>query len=198
VPNARSHADDAVPANPEDLRVVVPVPHTATACAGAAAGVVLRRIAYRAGAYAPGIQEFLFHDLATASAGGSLDRVAMWMHVHGGDLHAMGYRLTGRRVVGQRTGDILAWVKEGSGFRGAVLATEYRRLHPSEPSEVPHAVGVTVDRVDSKAAEGLVMIDPWPGTTNGARDRGAIPPQLESAHRAHKYAAVVFYWAGYS
>jgi hypothetical protein len=198
VPTARQNVDDAVPQNPEDLRVVLPVPHTSTACAGAAAGVVMRRIAYRAGAYAPGIQEFLFHDLTTVGSGASIERVLAWMHQHGGELHAMGYRLVCRMVTGQRTDAILGWVKEGAGFRGAVLATEYRRLHPSEPSEVPHAVGVTLDRVDAKAPETLVMVDPWPGTTNGARDRGAIPPQLESAHRAQKYGAVILYWAGYS
>jgi len=198
VPNAQSHADDAVPQNPEDLRVVLPLSHTPNACAGAAAGFVMRRIAFRAGAYAPGIQEFLFHQLATPSAGRSLEALSGWMHVHGNDLHAMGYRLQARRALGHRTDEILSWVKDGHGFRGAVLATEYRRLHPTEPSDMPHAVGVTVDRVDAKKGDTLIMVDPWPGTTNGATDRGALSPNLESAHRAQKYAALILFWQGYS
>lgn len=190
--------DDAVPLRPEDLHVVLPVTHSSTACAGAATGFVLRRIAYRAGAYAPGIQEFLFHDLTTGRGGASLDAVSSWLVGHSGDLHAMGYRIAAQRVMGEKTDAILGWVKEGKGYRGAVLATDYKRLHPHEDGEVAHAVGVTVDRVDAKGAEGLVMIDPWPGTTNGARDRGAISPELEPAHRAHKYAALILFWSGWS
>jgi hypothetical protein len=197
--SARTNVDDAVPLKPEDLHVVLPVPHTPTACAGAAAGFVLRRIAYRAGAYAPGIQEGLFYDLATPGAGGSLDRVAGWLTERSGELHAMGYRLGGRRILGERTDALLAWIREGQGYRGAILATEYGRLHPSEgDASLDHAVGVTLDRLEPKAAEDLLMIDPWPGTKNGARDRGALSPRLESAHRFHKYAALILFWSGWS
>ena len=45
---------------PEDVRVTIPVFHTYTSCPGSAAAFLLRRIAYRAGAYAPGIQEYIF------------------------------------------------------------------------------------------------------------------------------------------
>jgi hypothetical protein len=192
-------ADDAVPLKPEDLRVVLPVAHSASACAGAATGFVLRRIAYRAGAYAPGIQEFLFHDLVTPSAGRTLGAVADWLGVYGDQLHAMGYRVSGRRVMGERTDAILTWVREGKGYRGAVLETSYKRMHPAEPDDdYAHAVAVTVDRVEASAAEDLVMIDPWPGTLNGAKDRGPLSPRLEPAHRSQKYAALIFYWAGWS
>jgi len=194
-----SNVDDAVPIKPEDLRVVLPVVHSSTACAGAVAGFLLRRIAYRAGAYAPGIQEFLWHELGTPRYGRTVDAVGSWMVSHAQDLHGLGYRLLGRRVMGERTDAILAWVREGKGYRGAVLATDYRRMHPAEGQQpIEHAVGVTIDRVDAKSAEDLVMVDPWPGTKNGARDRGAVPPQLESAHRSNKYAALIIYWAGWS
>jgi hypothetical protein len=189
--------DDAVPLKPEDLRVLVPIPHS-KACAGAATGVVLRRIAYRAGAYAPGIQEFLFHDLTTPGAGRTLGAVADWLGVYGDQLHAMGYRVSGRRVMGERTDDILTWVREGKGYRGAVLETDYARMHPAETDDCAHAVGVTFDRVEPTAGEDLVMIDPWPGTMNGATDRGPLSPRLEPAHRCQKYAALIFYWAGWS
>jgi hypothetical protein len=42
------------------------------------------------------------------------------------------------------------------------------------------------------------MVDPWPGTKNGAQDRGPIPAVLDSAHRDHKYNAIIFYWSGWS
>jgi hypothetical protein len=192
--------DDAVPLKPEDLRVVLPIPHTSQACAGAATGFVLRRIAYRAGAYAPGIQEFLFHDLTTPGAGRSLGTVADWLGMFGDQLHAMGYRVSGRRVMGERTDEILKWVREGKGYRGAVLETDYGRMHPAESVfNFPHAVGVTFDRVDPSAAtEDLVMVDPWPGTMNGARDRGPLSDRLEPAHKNQKYAALIFYWAGWA
>lgn len=190
--------DDAVPLKPEDLRVVLPVAHSMEACAGAATGFVLRRIAYRAGAYAPGIQEFLFHDLTTARSGRSLGAVSDWLGMYGNQLQAMGYRLAGRRVIGHRTDEILGWVRDGRGFRGAILETGYRTMHPSETDECDHAVGVTVDRLDATGAEDLVMIDPWPGTKNGARDRGPLSPRLEAAHRTQKYGALILYWAGYS
>lgn len=178
--------------------MVLPVPHTATACAGAAAGFLLRRIAYKAGAYAPGIQEALFFELTTPRAGATIDAVAGWLAQHGGSLHAMGYRVSGRRVVGETTETILSWVRAGNGLRGAVLATAYRRLHPAETDAVAHAVGVTVDRLAPRGGDDLVMIDPWPGTKNGARDRGGVPAELEPAHRAAKYAALILYWAGWS
>ena len=54
--------DEVVQQRPEDLRCVVPVFHTHNACCGAATAYLLRRIAYRAGAYAPGIQEHMFAD----------------------------------------------------------------------------------------------------------------------------------------
>lgn len=194
-----ANVDDAVPIKPEDLRVVLPVVHSSTACAGAVAGFLLRRIAYRAGAYAPGIQEFLWHELNSSTYGKSVDTVGTWMVTHAQDLHGLGYRLLGRRVMGERTDAILAWVREGKGYRGAILSTEYGRLHPAEGDvQLDHAVGVTVDRLDARSGEDLVMVDPWPGTKNGARDRGAIPPQLEPAHRKHKYAALIVYWAGWS
>ena len=196
--NARPEIDDAVPIAPEDLRVVVPVPHSSTACAGAAAGFVLRRIAYRAGAYAPGIQEYLFSDLTTPTSGRTVESVATWMGVYGGDLHYMGYRLLGRRVVGERTEAIVGWVRDGKGFRGAVLATEHRRLHAGSEAEIDHAVGLAVDRLDARAAEDVIVVDPWPGEADFRRDRTAVPPGLELAHRAKKYAAVLLYWAGYA
>lgn len=197
--NASTPTDADAVVSADAMRVVLPVTHSASACAGAATGFLLRRIAYKAGAYAPGIQEFLFHDLTTPAAGRSLDAVTAWMAQHTSDLHAMGYRVQARRVSGERTDAILQWVREGHGFRGALLSTEYGRLHPAEGDvSVEHAVAVAVDKLDDGGKDDVVMIDPWPGTKNGARDRGPVSPKLESAHRASKYGAMIFYWVGYS
>ena len=72
--------DDVVLQRPEDVRFLVEVFHTPSACAGAATAYLLRRIAYRAGAYAPGIQEHMFHELNTATEGGSIEKVHRWFN----------------------------------------------------------------------------------------------------------------------
>ena len=197
--------DNVVLQRPEDVRFLVPVFHTATACPGAATAYLLRRIAYRAGAYAPGIQEHIFHELHTSSEGSTIERVQRWFAVRVTSLHELGYRLQCRRVATPTTA-ILEWVRAGRGYRGAMLPTSYKRLHPAPGSagkdvvddSVAHAVGVTIDRLDSTADEDLVMIDPWPGVLGGARDRGAVSAAIEAAHRDRNFHALVYYWVGWS
>lgn len=193
--------EDVVLQRAEDVRVTIPIFHTSTSSAGAAAAYLLRRIAYRAGAYAPGIQEYVFFDLANYNVmGGSIDAVQRWFGSKIGDLQELGYRLNARRVA-EPTPTILDWVKEGRGYRGALLPTNYGRLHPTEPFdavEPGYAVAVTVDRLEATRDEELIMVDPWPGPKNGAHERINIPADLESAHRENKYNAIIFYWAGWS
>jgi hypothetical protein len=197
--------DDVVLQKPEDIRFLVPVFHTTNACCGAATAYLLRRIAYRAGAYAPGIQEFIFHELNTSSWGGTIEKVQRWFNGRVADLHGLGYRLQCRRVA-TPTSALLDWVKAGKGYRGAMLPTEFARIHP-EPGAagqdvlgdaVAHAVGVTIDRLDAKGEEELVMIDPWPGVEGDAKDRGPLHRELEAAHRARNFHALVYYWVGWS
>ncbi len=194
----RLRDDDVVLQKPEDYRVTIPVVHTSSACAGAAAAYLLRRIAYRAGAYAPGIQEYVFFELSNHSiTGGTIDAVQRWFAGHVADLQELGYRLNARRVA-EPTATVLDWVKAGVGYRGALIPTTHKRLHPTESEDIFHAVAVTVDRLDPKQDEELIMVDPWPGTKNGARDRTAIPAALDLAHRDNKYNAIIFYWTGWS
>lgn len=193
-------ADDVILQRPEDLRLFLSVPHSMSTCAGAVTAYLLRRIAHRAGAYAPGIQEQLFYEATTNAAGRSIDTVQGWFRERVDLFQEIGYRFSARRVA-ERTPNILAWVKEGGGYRGAMLPTEYKRLHPTakgSEAEIPHAVGIAVDRLEGAGGDDLVMIDPWPGTANGARDRTAIPAALESAHRDRNYHAIIFYWAGWA
>lgn len=197
--------DNVVLQRPEDVRFLVPVFHTPTACPGAATAYLLRRIAYRAGAYAPGIQEHIFHELNTTSEGATIERVQRWFAVRVSSLHELGYRLQCRRVA-TPTAAILEWVRAGRGYRGAMLPTNFKKLHPQPGSagkdniedSVAHAVGITIDRLDSTTDEELVMIDPWPGVRDGAKDRGPLPPALESAHRDRSFHALVYYWVGWS
>ncbi len=196
--------DDVVLQRPEDVRFLVQVFHTPTACAGAATAYLLRRIAYRAGAYAPGIQEQIFHELNTSREGGSIEKVQRWFAGRVGSLHELGYRLQCRRVA-TPTPAILEWVRSGRGYRGAMLPTTYRKLHPMPGSAgkdvvddtVPHAVGLTVDRIDAQADEELVMIAPWPGV-KGDGDKVKVPAALEGAHRDKNYHALVYFWTGWS
>lgn len=197
--------EDVVLQRPEDVRFLVEVFHTPSACAGAATAYLLRRIAYRAGAYAPGIQEHIFHELNTTREGGSIEKVQRWFNGRVSSLHELGYRLQCRRVA-TPTAAILEWVRAGRGYRGAMLPTSYRKLHPVTETtieEIPdeatgHAVGITIDRLNPKAEEDLVMIDPWPGVPIAGSDRVKVSPALELAHRDRNFHALVYYWVGWS
>ena len=178
--------------------------HTSNACCGAATAYLLRRIAYRAGAYAPGLQEQLFHELNTSRDGGTIEKVQRWFGGRVDALHELGYRLQCRRVA-TPTPAILDWVKQGKGYRGAMLPTDFKKLHPQPGAggdageDVEgHAVGVTIDRLDAKADEELVMIDPWPGVAGGATDRGKLSPALERAHKDKGLHALIYFWVGWS
>jgi hypothetical protein len=196
--------DEVVLQRPEDIRLLVPVFHTSSACCGAVTAYLLRRIAYRAGAYAPGIQEFMFHELNTSREGGSIEKVHRWFNGRVSSLHDLGYRLQCRRVA-MPTAAVLEWVKAGKGHRGAMMPVDFQRIHPEpgasgedmDPTSIAHAVGLTIDRLEAKSDEELVMIDPWPGM-KGAKDRGKVSPALELAHRARNYHALVYYWTGWS
>jgi hypothetical protein len=197
--------DDVVLQKPEEIRFLVPVFHTPTACAGASTAYLLRRIAYRAGAYAPGIQEIVFHELNTSRDGGTIDKVQRWFAGRVSALHEIGYRLQCRRVA-TPTSALIEWVKVGRGYRGAMLPTAFKKIHPLPGSAgqdigddfVQHAVGVTMDRVKPEDRdEDLVMIDPWPGV-KGDTDRMKVPATLESAHKDKNFHALVFFWNGWS
>jgi hypothetical protein len=192
-------SDEVVLQRPEDIYFRLPVFHTDGAGPGAVTSYLLRRIAYRAGAYAPGIQEFLFHELNTGRHGGSLETVQRWFNGRLGDLHSLGYRLYCRRV-NERTATILDWVTDGRGYRGAMLPTLYSKVHPGNDSldHISHAVGITMDRLDATTPEGLVMIDAWPGSAEGASDRTVVPENLDAAHREGNYHALIYYWVGWS
>lgn len=197
--------DDVVLQQPEDIRFLVPVFHTSNACCGSATAYLLRRIAYAAGAYAPGIQEQMFHELNTSQHGGTIEKVQRWFAGRVGNLHELGYRLLCRRVALQ-TPALVEWVKAGKGYRGAMLPTEYKQIHPEPGASgqdnsggtVAHAVGLTMDRVEPKGAEDILMIDPWPGVIGGAADRGPVHPNLALAHGARQFHSLVFFWVGWS
>ena len=187
--------DDVVLQGPDDMRVRVPVFHTVSACAGAVTACVLRRIAYHAGAYAPGIQEVLFHDLTTERAGHLVRGVQGWMDAHRDGFHRMGYRLYHRWCT-DPTDKLAAWVRDGRGYRAATLATDYDIFHPGNQNPVEHAVGLCIDRLPGGREDELVMIDPWPGA--GRPDTSEIPENLDTARRTQKFVALMFYWVGWS
>ncbi|MEZ4358654.1 MAG: hypothetical protein R3B48_00625 [Kofleriaceae bacterium] len=191
-------SDEVVLQRPEDVHFRLPVFHTDSACAGAVTSYLLRRIAYRAGAYAPGIQEFLFHELNTHRHGGTLEAVQQWFTLRSSDLYALGYKLHCRRV-NNRAAVIQEWVEEGRGHRGAMLPTSYGKIHPGYPrDEMNHAVGITVDRLVASDPETLVMIDAWPNPPDSTNDRMPLSKNLDAAHRDHNYHALIYYWVGWS
>lgn len=197
--------DEVVMQKPEEIRFLVPVFHTPNSCAGAVTAYLLRRIAYRAGAYAPGIQEHMFHELNTTREGATIERVQRWFTSHVSSLHELGYRLQCRRVA-TPTPAIVDWVAAGRGYRGAMLPTSFHKLHPppahagegeGDPSTW-HAIGLTIDRLEQGSEEQLVMIDPWPGIGGGGKDRDKVSPQLEVAHRERNFHGLIFFWTGWS
>lgn len=198
--------DEVVLQQPEDVRFTVPVFHTFNACPGAVTAYLLRRIAYVAGAYAPGIQEHVFHELNTSQHGGTIEKVQRWFGARVALMHQLGYRLQSRRVA-LPTPALMDWVKAGKGYRGAMLVTDYPKIHPEPGASgedvlgdmVAHAVGLTMERPeDKKAAEELVMIDPWPGVVGGAKDHGPVSAALEAAHRSRQFHALVYFWVGWA
>lgn len=200
-----SRGEDVVLQGPEDVHFLVPIFHTDSACCGAVTAYLLRRIAYRAGAYAPGIQEHMFHALNTSRDGATLERVQRWFIENGGNLQILGYRLQCRRIA-TPTAQILDWVKVGRGYRGAMLPTTFTKIHPEpnaagdnkyDSTRIAHAVGLTVDRLDPKGEEDLVMIDPYPGFA-GAVDRAPVSAALESASREHNFHGLIYFWSGWS
>ena len=199
--------DDVVLQRPEDLVFSVPVFHTTNACCGATTAYLLRRIAYRAGAYAPGIHEHMFHELNTSREGGTIDKVQRWFLSRSRTLAELGYRLQCRRVA-VPTAALLEWVRQGKGYRGAMLPTSFKRLHPEKTTQgrdsvadEAHAVGVSMEQLnplETKSKEELVMIDPWPGVTGKATDREPVTPLLELAHKDRGLHALMFFWTGWS
>jgi hypothetical protein len=147
---------------------------TSTACAGAAASYVLRRIAFRAGAFAPGIDEEVFRELHASDDGRTIDDVERWLAKRTPSLFELGYRLRHRRVIYDAT-ELVMWVNAGRGYRGAVV--------PDVGGGVVHAVGLAIETEPAGDSK-LVVIDPWPC------ERGA--------HRDHAREALALHWVGWA
>jgi len=173
----------------EEGALVIQVESTKASCAGAAAAYLLRSIAARAGSYAPGIEERMFDELERLSI--DLNDVERWFATYNEQLTYLGYRFMARRVA-FRTAGIVAWVKAGDGFRGALLPTSARVMHPDEKAPADHAVGL-ISGGDVSKRNGVVMVDPWPGAGTIA-----VPADLDEARREPRWAGLLFFWSGYS
>lgn len=173
----------------DEAALVIQVEPTKANCAGAAAAYVLRSIAARAGCYAPGIEEKMFDELERLAI--DLRDVERWFATYNQQLTYLGYRFMARRVA-FRTPGIVAWVKAGDGFRGALLPTSARVMHPDEKAPADHAVALMAGGEASKR-NGVVMVDPWPGA--GTLE---VPANLDEARRALRWAGLLFFWSGYS
>ena len=172
-----------------------PVPHSRDAGLGAATSYVLRRIALRAGAFAPGIQDSIFFDLTTNRIGGTLGSVQVWMASQGSSLTNLGYRF-GARWTSVDSSTLAGWVFAGKGHRGAVLPLSQKLLYPGQVCTVghDHAVGLVIEPVDGD--DQLRMVDPWPEAGRG--DRLEPPATLDVARREHRQVALALFWVGWS
>ena len=179
---------------PEDKPLEIELVSSAELCAGMVAAYVCRRIAHRAGTYAPGIHEHVFTSLRRYEFGSTIDGVTNWFHAASGDLFALGYKLCARRVA-FRTPLIERWVGGGNGYRAAVMTTDGNAFHESRirSGDTAHAVGLLLPTSPLKKPK-LELVDPWPGVEHvrQADDR------LEPAHRSRKYGTVLVFWTGHS
>ncbi len=163
---------------------------------------MMRRLASRAGAYAPGIQEHLFWQVSQRPLGMSLESVEGWLRAESRTLSDLGYYIFARRIAAP-TPDLSEWLQEGKGYRGAILAVDGRRLYKGASKSEGDAVGLIVYDPTSGIADdnlpaetkdaGVVMIDPWPGVPTFL----APPRTLDIAHGSQKYATLLLYWVGY-
>lgn len=178
-------------------KLIIKFESSRTSPAGAAAAFLLRRIAARAGTYAPGIQEHIFYEVLQQSQGASLDRIERWIRTYSEKLAELAYHVMVRPAAA-RTEPLKEWVVEGKGYRAAILLTDATKLYQDPAMPTTHAVGLTVNDATSGIADdtlgnGLFMIDGWPGN----RAFVAAPATLDVAQRIHKYRSLLLYWVGY-
>jgi hypothetical protein len=174
-------------------RVSIPVFETSNECAGAAASYVLRQIAFRAGAYAPGIQEALFEELHTADNGETIADIAQWFARRGRALVGLGYRLQ-CRPTSMSTNELVAWIRSGRGHRGAVLMVNPRLLDPRSTATTTHTVGLSIEHSAPDAEGELAMTD----ASRSDATRLPVPATLAAAHRDRDCLALVLHWVGWS
>jgi len=177
----------------DSSKVSIPVFETSNQCAGAAASYVLRQIAFRAGAYAPGIQEAMFEELHTADNGATIADIARWFGRRRQALADLGYRLQCRSS-SLPTSDLIAWIKAGRGHRGAVLMINPGLLDPHSATTTPHSIGLSIDHSAPDAEGELAMTD----ASKPQAIRALVPPTLAAAHRDRDCLSLALHWAGWS
>ena len=111
-----------------NAKLVIPIESTRSSCAGTVAAFIMRRLASRAGAYAPGIQEHLFYQVSQRPLGISLESVEGWLRSKSGTLTDLGYYIYARRIAAP-TPDLAEWIQDGKGYRAAILSVDGRRLY---------------------------------------------------------------------
>lgn len=171
----------------DKAKLVIDVEQSKYGGAGVVSSYLLKHIAAAAGSFAPGIQDRLFFDLQRR--GGDVQRVQAWLAENLDKLAHLGYSFFARNVA-LRTAELGAWVREGKGYRGAIIPAQGSKFHPDlQVDDSTYTVALCCR--DNE----LVMIDPWPGTT----PRQIPPPaNLDAARLAHNFLAVAVYWRGYS
>jgi hypothetical protein len=164
----------------------IPIETTIETCAGTCAAYVIRSLALRAAGMEPA-HDLVFREVMSSTHGAKLDDVHAWLSRTLPDLHRLGYRVHGRRVVKSPVwvGD---WVQAGKGRRGAVLDVDVSSLRPDDDVSGQGSVALLVS---SKGA--LTVVDPWPP----ALDPYSPPVSLEPAHRACLYSTLLVYWQGW-
>ena len=166
---------------------------TRTACAGAAAAYLVRKLGKHSGIYNYPLVDRLLHELNNARLGEDVTMVAHWFEGRTAELARIGHRV-GARLIAFRTPTVLDWVASGSGHRGAVIMTAGGLLHPGSGIETPHAIAVTCDQSRRPGRDALMAMDPWPGMGK----MSSLPATLEKAHKKCLNRALLLYSYGWS
>lgn len=168
--------------------------------AGAEAAYILRRLAARAGAYAPGIQESLFYAIGQNNKGATLTLVGEWLRKNSRQLAQLGYHIV-HRLEAVRSGELIKWVEAGEGYRAALLGVDAVKLYGDKSLSVSHAVALirhdeTSGIADDDLPHGVVMVDAGIGRPRFSK----VPDisKLTRAHLQHKHQTILMYWTGHA
>jgi hypothetical protein len=163
----------------DQIRTEIAIGTAPSAAAGALASYVCRRIAFHAGAFAPGIQDAVFDELHLPSFGATVADVHRWIGARGCVLRELGYRLEGRLVTAP-IAEAIRWIERGRGYRGGVVSRDRG------------VVGLSVERSQPDADGELVLSD---FTASGARHGAAGSRELAAWQSPD---ALELWWTGWA
>lgn len=168
---------------------------TKTSCVGASLAYVLQHVAIKAGYYMPDLQRSLISKLNLRAHGTTLDAANNWLRNKQQDLRRIHIEI-GHLVCDIETSELLSWVQEGRGLRGAVVGVDVALLRQIRGIGGSHAVALiyTTNPDLEGAPETAALADPWPDFWSGEAE--GIPSTLVEARAARGNTSLLVEWQG--